>query len=408
MFTDSFIRSLKGRSALLTIFIILQLFHFQALGEMETSFRWELQTGGPIHGSAVVDETCIYIGSGDAHLYALDKTTGEVVWSYLTSGCIRSTPAIWEQSLFIYDQSGTLTSLARSTGQLLWKRELGQDPLYDRWDYYDSSPVVSGGRVYIGGGKGITCLDAGDGELIWQFQTGGCVHAIPLIGNGFVYVGSFDGYFYALDSETGECIWKFDTQGNDYFPLGEVACAAAFYGDEIVFGSRDYRLYALNSKTGECEWSYFEPNSWIIATPLGVGNEIYVGTSDTHRFLCLDGQKHDVSWALALNMRVYGRAVLYGNDLLFGCFNGKFYQVDRTTGQVKQAVSTRSSRANYANLYKSDDTFREGFEIYGPDLDASERAILSLGSILSDPCVDGDTVYFGDTTGMVMALPLCQ
>jgi PQQ-like domain len=43
----------------------------------------------------------------------------------------------------------------------------------------------------------------------WFFQTGDVVTASPTVVDGVVYVGSWDGYFYALDANSGSLKWKF-------------------------------------------------------------------------------------------------------------------------------------------------------------------------------------------------------
>ena len=44
---------------------------------------------------------------------------------------------------------------------------------------------------------------------VWAFPTADVVSASPTVVDGVVYVGSWDGYFYALDAKTGRLIWKF-------------------------------------------------------------------------------------------------------------------------------------------------------------------------------------------------------
>jgi glucose dehydrogenase len=43
----------------------------------------------------------------------------------------------------------------------------------------------------------------------WTFPTGDAVTASPAVVGGTVYVGSWDGFFYALDGDTGQQRWKF-------------------------------------------------------------------------------------------------------------------------------------------------------------------------------------------------------
>src|SRR5207302_487240 len=43
---------------------------------------------------------------------------------------------------------------------------------------------------------------------LWTFPTGNIIAASPAIINGTVYVGSWDGYEYAIDEVTGKQKWK--------------------------------------------------------------------------------------------------------------------------------------------------------------------------------------------------------
>jgi glucose dehydrogenase len=43
----------------------------------------------------------------------------------------------------------------------------------------------------------------------WDFPTEDVVTASPTVVDGVVYVGAWDGYFYALEASSGALIWKF-------------------------------------------------------------------------------------------------------------------------------------------------------------------------------------------------------
>ena len=55
---------------------------------------------------------------------------------------------------------------------------------------------------------------------LWQFRADGAFEATAVIVDGVVYVGSLDGYLYAITLESGELKWKFKTD------LGFYAAAA--------------------------------------------------------------------------------------------------------------------------------------------------------------------------------------
>ena len=52
------------------------------------------------------------------------------------------------------------------------------------------------------------------GRKLWEFETGSAIESSPAIGaNGTVYVGSDDGWLYAVNGSTGTKIWEFETGG---------------------------------------------------------------------------------------------------------------------------------------------------------------------------------------------------
>jgi outer membrane protein assembly factor BamB len=50
-----------------------------------------------------------------------------------------------------------------------------------------------------------------DGSPLWQYRTGGPIHSVPAISaDDTIYVGSDDGYLYALRPDGTER-WRFGT-----------------------------------------------------------------------------------------------------------------------------------------------------------------------------------------------------
>ena len=95
-----------------------------------------------------------------------------------------------------------------------------------RWGALTRIVAVSVAAVAVGGFPGaggvrgmkpsnrtlVTTKDGG--ELVWKFEAGGYyVDSSPALGNDgtTVYVGSDDGYLYAVDAATGVQKWKFET-----------------------------------------------------------------------------------------------------------------------------------------------------------------------------------------------------
>jgi outer membrane protein assembly factor BamB len=90
--------------------------------------------------------------------------------------------------------------------------------------HLNSSPTVSGGRIYIGTGSGdFYALDLATGQVVWKrfvafepastcgpegFTSTATVAPDPVSGLPTVYVGAADGYLYALDAADGTTRWR--------------------------------------------------------------------------------------------------------------------------------------------------------------------------------------------------------
>jgi outer membrane protein assembly factor BamB len=370
---------------------------------------WEVPTKGQVVASPVSDGENIYIGSRDHTFYAINPSDGKIAWQFDAQRPIRSTAAIDDNKIaFLAD--GMLYVLNKANGSLLFTFETQGNQRVDRWDYYDSSPVIHDGRIYFGSGDHhIYAVDLASGDKIWAFETGGVVHARPAIAGSNLYIGSFDGYFYALHLADGSLKWKFDTIGHTYFTKGAVQRGAIIQNGKVYFGSRDFNLYVLDAEKGHGRWNFMEPGSWVIATPTLFDQKVYFGSSDSHRFQARDARNGRFVWELPLNMRVYGSAAVSASDstLYFGCFNGKLYVVDANTGKLNWTWQAEASEKHYSEVYDSKDHFREDFQLYSNDPEANEKAeqtILSLGSILSTPLLVDNLIIFGSTDGKVYAL----
>lgn len=384
------------------LFFLFLVFQSAAQGNV----KWHIKTKGGIYSSPVVDDQNVYFGNNDSCFYSLDKNNGSIKWKYKTGGAIPSRPLVHEKLIIFNCTDGIVYALDKTSGKIKW-RFIHKEKKVDMWDYYISSPVYHNKTIFIGSGDGnVYAIDVKSGLLKWKFKTDGVVHADPLIFNDNVYIGSFDGYLYAIQAQTGLLKWKFKTVGATYFPNGEIPKAAAVYNNTIIFGSRDYNIYALNAETGRGMWNMKEYGSWIVATPLVYNDTVCFGTSDTHSFYALsanDGKKYN---RFTLNMRVYSDAVVNGENIYFGCFNGKIYKLNHSKNQPEVIFQTRGSKKNYSKVFNGNDEFIDGFELYGDDMVESEKKLLSLGSIVGTPVIDESIMYIGDANGVFYAISL--
>jgi alcohol dehydrogenase (cytochrome c) len=84
------------------------------------------------------------------------------------------------------------------------------------------SDVLGGSRdtrlinTRVDGGYGaVRALDAGTGDLKWEFKMGDVTDGgILTTASDLLFTGNRDQYFYALDARTGAMLWKFYLGGN--------------------------------------------------------------------------------------------------------------------------------------------------------------------------------------------------
>ncbi len=373
-------------------------------GVQGQSLKWKFNSNAGITSTPLIHNNQLFFGNDNGQFFALDLNSGKENWKVQLSDSIAGSAAILMDLILINDRSGQLYALNSKTGKTIWSYQ-GEDHQKDIWDYYTSSPTVYKNKIYIGLNNELVCISE-KGERIWSFKTKGLVHSKPSCSNGKIYFGSFDGKLYCLDEKDGQLLWAFKTVGERYFPDGAIQRDVLINNGTAYFGSRDYNVYAIHAQKGHGFWNFKEQGSWVVSNMVADSTTLYCGTSDTHRFYALDKNTGVLKWKLDLNMRVYGGPTIFKDQLFFGCFNGFLYAVDKDKGTINWKFQTDGSKKNYSEIFGSNGHFKDGFELYGANYKATDRKILTLGSILGTPVVDNNHLYFGSKDGNLYALEL--
>lgn len=171
---------------------------------------------GYLPSGPVVRYGRVYVGLGDGHYYALERTNGRIRWR--VSGC---------------EKDGT-----EAPGEAL--------PL--------ATPLVFDGLAYLCGLDGlIQAVDAHTGAAVWRVATGDRFTGSPGIWNGIIYAGSMNGSVYALEAKTGAQVWQTNLDG----PVAAPLCS----GDGRIFAvTQCGSLAALSAETGAVLWQAGAPS----------------------------------------------------------------------------------------------------------------------------------------------------
>jgi eukaryotic-like serine/threonine-protein kinase len=214
---------------------------------------WHFKTNQRIRSTPAVYKNNIYFGSWDGNVYAVSIKSGREIWQFDCGGIIQSSPAVGAGNIFIGSRSAKIFALNAETGEQKW--------VFNHKDgsWVESSPVFDKGIVYIGSSDALKlwAFDATTGEIIWVFKTGGWSWGKPAIANGVVYIGSISAYpyyfegvdlkagFYAVDEVTGKKLWNITPDTVKGYITGGVFSKAEVADGIIYIGSIDGYLYAV-------------------------------------------------------------------------------------------------------------------------------------------------------------------
>ena len=389
--------------------------------------KWTLKTGGPIVASPAIADGVIYIPSMDTYLYAIDQETGKEKWKYKSSMPIVSSPAVAGGLLYFVSSAGALGAIDIASGKIKWvlpteyerkfeaKNLHGYPPaaqtIPDAWDIFTSSPAVANGKVFFGSGDGnIYAADAQTGVLQWKFATKDVVHSSPAVVGNTLYVGSWDSYLYALDTETGVEKWSFKS-GEDptiHNQVGFQSSPAVVEGTVYV-GCRDAHVYAIDAATGRKKWDYPTSKSWVIGTPAVRDGIVYVGTSDSARFMGLDSKNGRLRFNFDAKAYMFSSAALAGDLAYVGDHNGKLYAIDTKSGKLAWEFQTEASKKDPLKVLNPDGSLNQEAlfaSVFGDfeDMYVDIYKFTTIGAIVSSPVVDKGVVYFGSMDGNFYAL----
>src|SRR5688572_13629338 len=198
-----------------------------------------------------------------------------------------------------------VTVLAASDLSLRWSAALGSP--------VRASPVVAGGRVYLGTARGLVALRLADGKEEWSVAAAYGVGAAPLVAGNTLYACLGDEAVVALDPATGARRWE--------HRCGAGRAAPVLAGGRVVTGLRTAEVLALDAATGKPAWR-LPVDGAVAFAPAAVGTSVIVGDGG-RRLRCVDAESGRVLWTRAVKGRFLGdgpavsaRAIVFALDSL--------------------------------------------------------------------------------------------
>lgn len=206
---------------------------------------------GHVYGGVVLHDGVLYMAGGLGMVFAIDADTGAQRWPapFDTGSNIRiwSLPAVTDTLVIVASQDHHLYAIDKETGTLRWKYPADGDAEIGT---LAGSPATYGDTVYVGSFDGYLYAVDLNGRLKWKFQAQGRIWDPPAESNGLLYFGDLSGHVYALDAATGQPAGWPQAAKVD----GGVRATPLVHDDVIYVGTDRALVYALDRANGRPIW----------------------------------------------------------------------------------------------------------------------------------------------------------
>jgi outer membrane protein assembly factor BamB len=282
-----------------------------ALRAEDGTALWRFETLGFVQCQPLYDPSsdAVYFGSNDGALYRVDAKNGRLRWRFMTNAEVSRRPVLSNGVLYATNANDTLLALNPETGELIWHQHRSPAMGMEVAGY--SGPAVFHDKVYTGFSDGtVLAFDVKTGAERWQpvdlsaeaEQTLGEVPPqldvdttpVPdqIEAGAVVYVASYAGGVFALDSETGTQVWS--NPGvfgvSELFLWNEPSRAARpgqpdpISHKVLIASSGTTGLWGLDPETGKERWRRHLPHGGV-STPVPMRGALLVSASQLGVFL---------------------------------------------------------------------------------------------------------------------------
>jgi outer membrane protein assembly factor BamB len=346
----------------------------------------------------------------------------EVLWSKSVGNGVgkfysQLSPVVADALVFAAARDGDVMAFDKQSGERKWTLDLSERP--ENAD--KRSARLSGGltafygKLFLGSENGyVYAIDQNDGSVLWSKQVPGEILAAPVADSGRVVVVTSSGKLVALDAEKGDILWS---TGDDQPKLtlrGQSTPVLAAGG--VVYGRADGRIGIVLLDSGMLA------NVSRVASPRGA--------TELDRMVDVDAQPviiGDELYAVAYNGQLMARKLISGEELwkrqysayqnmgvgplelILTDAKSHVYAVDRSNGSEKWANTQLSYRNLTAPVSFGDYVVVGDGEGYLYWLDNTSGRILAMQELDSDglyvaPVADGDVLYVQTRSGDLVAL----
>ncbi|WP_231741707.1 outer membrane protein assembly factor BamB family protein [Stieleria varia] len=257
-----------------------------AADEGETqNIKWQVPIQGEGWSSPIISNGQIFLTAA----VPVDEDKADAAKPTEYSGGGGSRRDDLTSTTFHYD----VICLDAATGKENWRRTAKQGrppmPRHSSNTYATETPVTDGKSIFAYFGmNGVYCYDLA-GELRWQkdlgsfeMRAGWGTSSSPVLFDGKLYIqvdNEEQSFVIALDADSGEEVWRVNREEKSQYSSPIIWTNSK--RSELIVGGVVYRSY--DPMTGDLLWQLDMEKGRSSATPIAVGNRLFVGTELRNR-----------------------------------------------------------------------------------------------------------------------------
>lgn len=300
-----------------------------ALDAVTGDIEWMFTGTGSTDDAVTVKDGKLYTASDS--IWCLDALTGQRIWAFGGADDTGGTPVVTGNYVYCGYSSGgyssTIFCLDSNSGTALWEKEITGIPV-SCMTYWNNMLFVPTYGIVSVPGK-LFALDADDGSIIWEEEASsylGYWDSSPVIVDGDIYIGDSDGYIRAIDADSGETIWEYYlAYGGPSYDL--ITATPAYASGNIYIGTNYQRIASLSSFDGTPNW---EIPGTIHGSPAVADSMVFYGEryplAGSVSLIALSCSSGDTVWTLETTAEgLHGSPSITDGILYFPVEDGNLY-----------------------------------------------------------------------------------
>jgi len=211
-----------------------------------------------------------------------------------------------------------------------------------------ATPVCDGKFVFVGSSDGyLYAVQKANGKLAWKYHCGAAINASPAYSKDVVYISTLNQNLLAINASNSRLIYTKSIGENPVYDWGfdYYSSSPVLKADTLFIAAADGTINALDKRNGATYWSS-KPGGFIRATPAIADGVLYVG--DVKGILyAVESKSGNLIWSYKTNGAGFNNEQ-YGFDrkaiissptvadslVLFGSRDGFLYALNRFTGRL--------------------------------------------------------------------------